>query len=143
MTGDGGNSGTGNTVAHDNIIVGVGNYGLAIASGNNIVARDNRVISSGMYPDGSGRSYYSNVGAYTWDYRSAGGFNNNRMYDNVVGYYSPNKGSRNDWWLPDCSGNCSNTRYKSGQRITLADEEAEVSRWKNKLNSSNIEIGPK
>ncbi|HEX7463129.1 MAG TPA: hypothetical protein VF317_13250, partial [Dermatophilaceae bacterium] len=61
---------------------------------------------------------------------------------NVVGWWKARSGSRNDWWLPDCSGTCSNTRLNANAPVTLTDEAAEDTIWQTKLRDAGVTVGP-
>ncbi len=122
--------------AHDNHVVGTGNYGIAIYSGhhNEIVA--NRVISSGRLPNGA-RIFSQNVGVYIWNGKDDPLWGNNSGRDNFIGWA---KGaSRNDWWTPDDAGWTNNTRF-SGP-IPLAAEQAEFKIWQKKLAAKRVTVG--
>ena len=135
---------------HDNQIVGTTNHGMAIVGGVDNQMYNNRVIGSGLTPDGKPMPA-ANVGLYVWDVNNAGKkssptFANNRMVNNVVGWTrvsSSGKTSNNAMWFPGCS--VQGTSCAGNQDIgtvTLAMEQAEYARWQSKLSSSNVKVGP-
>src|SRR5664280_1548414 len=95
-------------------------------------------ISAGQLPGGAPMA--ANVGAVVWNQYSAP-FGDINMYGNTVGY-SKADGSRNDWWLPDCDGQCSNTALKPGQPITTADEQTAITGWESRAAAGGIHLGP-
>lgn len=155
MLGDGQSSSLGKASAYlrayNNQIVSTSNQGIAIAAGHNNEAYNNRVISSGLLPDGR-RIPSQNVGIYVWDIhgdKARNTFFNNVMYNNVVGWAQPAKSptAQNSFWFPDCdsenrsSKNCKNNTALTGT-ITRAMEAQEFDRWEAKLRASNVILGP-
>jgi len=123
--------------AYGNQVVSTTNYGIAISAGNNNEFYGNRIVSSGMLPDGR---YIAaqNVGAYIWDHNDDPTFGNNIGHDNVIGWMR--FAQRNDWWTPDAAAWYGNVRM-SGP-ITLATEAAEFTQWLNKLSAAGVTVGP-
>jgi chitodextrinase len=127
-----------NNVAHDNQIVGVTNLGIGITAGQNNKVYNNRVVSDGRLPDGTPLAGANNGIVIYNAYGTA--MANNDAYNNVVGtYHSGNPPYRNDWWLPQCQGSCSNTRL--GDPVDHSDELAERQIWSAKLAANNITVG--
>lgn len=87
--------------AHDNQIVNSGHVGIIITSGHDNAIYNNRIISSGLDPEGLPQ-VYSNVGVAIWNYNKEPTFLNNVGYGNVIGWVSAD-GTRNDFWMPDAS----------------------------------------
>ncbi|PYE55762.1 hypothetical protein [Deinococcus yavapaiensis] len=150
MLGDGGSSSMegagGYVMAYRNQVVGTSNQGIVVAAGNNIKVFENRVISSGLLPDG--RPIASqNVGMYVWDAygdKKHKTFFNIAVYDNVIGWSTPLKGSnaQNPVWFPDCTpGQCANNTILPGP-VTLQTERDEKVLWQRKLQNNRVEIGP-
>ncbi len=129
--------------AFNNQIVNTTNEGIAITAGHDIEFYNNRIISSGLLPDGT-RPLAQNVGAGIWDGygdSSKGTFYNNEGHDNTIGWVSANR-QRNDWWLPDCAiSKCTNNNSLAGP-ITPDTEKAEFQAWQNKISTNNATIGP-
>jgi hypothetical protein len=135
---------------YDNQIVGTTNHGIAIAGGVDNQMYNNRVISSGLTPDGQ-RLPAANVGLYMWDASGAGKlavptFASNRMDNNVVGWTrvaADGKTSNNPTWFPHCTLN--GTVCAGNQNIgtvTLDMEKQEYQGWLSKLTTNNVKVGP-
>jgi hypothetical protein len=147
MLGDGSATSVSNAAGfvrvYNNQVVSTTNYGIAIAAGHDNQFYNNRIISSGLLPDGT-RIAAQNIGAYVWDThgdRSKGTFYNNFAHNNTVGWVKA--GGRNDWWFPDCaSGKCMNNTNLPDP-ITLDTEKAEYQTWVNKVATNNVTIGAK
>lgn len=135
--------------AYNNQLVGT-NSGIALSAGHDLLAYNNRLISSGYLPDGR-TLVGQNVGIYVWDargdkrYRT---FFNNIARDNVIGWANPRKGKlvQNPTWFPDCAVGdsgltlCRNNVTLPGP-ITLQMERQEAARWQAKLKAAKIRIG--
>jgi hypothetical protein len=125
------------TNAHDNEVfgnhvVGVANTGIGIASGWNNKVHDNYAVSAGV-------SATSNaVGVYVWNYDSNPNWRENEAWNNMVGWKKAG-GSRNDWWLPNCSGRCSNTALPNP--IDGSAEQTAYQAWLGKLAANSVTIG--
>jgi hypothetical protein len=128
--------------AYNNQIVSTTNQGITIAAGHDIQFYNNRIISSGLLPDGTPIAA-ENIGADIMDFygdSSKGTFYNNFAHDNAIGWAKA--GGRNDSAFPDCaSGKCTNNT-KVPDPINLDTEKAEFQTWQNKLSSNNITIAP-
>ncbi|MGD0460896.1 MAG: PA14 domain-containing protein [Tepidisphaeraceae bacterium] len=149
--GETGSSETAYVDIHDNQVVATGNGGICIAAGHDVSIYDNRVISSGILPDGN--SFYSSyVGMYIQDYMSGGSsanFHNDIAYNNVAAWMSPphsiaNTGSaayENNYVFLNgsASGSYNNTSLGTA---TQAMESAEYTTWQAKLVSNNVTVGP-
>lgn len=147
MLGDGSSSTISDAVgfvwAYNNHVVSTTNYGIAISAGHNNKFYNNRIISSGLLPNGT-RLAAQNVGSYIWDINGdifKGTFHNNFAHDNTIGWFGPN-GARNDMWLPGCeSGKCKNNKSLPNP-ISRHTEEAEFQIWLKKVASNKVVIGP-
>ncbi len=155
MLGDGGSSTRAGAVAYiqafKNQVVSTSNQGIAIVAGHDISAYDNRVISSGLLPDGTPIAS-QNVGLIVWDmYKDIrhGTFFNNVMRNNIVGWAKPLRSptAQNTAWFPNCaigsgtSNQCTGNRVMDGP-ITREMEAAEFTLWQNKVKAANVELGP-
>lgn len=149
MVGDGWSRSSGGVSAYvraeRNQVVSTSNQGIGITGGHNIEANDNRVISSGLLPDGTPIAS-QNVGIYVWDMNRLGqkyqAFFKNSMQNNVVAWARPQQSptAQNAFWFPDCSY-CAGNRRLSGP-VTLAMEEQEYRRWQAKLKNAKVALGP-
>ncbi|PNY79938.1 hypothetical protein CVO96_17720 [Deinococcus koreensis] len=135
--------------AFHNQIVGT-NSGIAMSAGHNLLAYENRLISSGYLPDGRAIAG-QNVGIYVWDIHNDKRFKtfyNVVARDNIVGWSTPLKGraSVNPFWFPDCSRDRNGRSLCQGNvslpgPITLGRERQEYVRWQAKLRASKVRIG--
>jgi Chitobiase/beta-hexosaminidase C-terminal domain len=134
---------------HDNQVVGTVSYGIAFAAGHNNVAANNRIVSSGLLPDGTkitGRRVgLSNSDAY--DNLGNGSLYNNSMHDNLVGWACWSEactqvGNRQDQNFPAAPGEYSDNSVLPPIRITRATEESEYSIWTSKLAAAGVKVGP-
>ena len=126
---------------YDNQVVATVNYALAIAAGNNCYMHDNRAVFSGELDDGTDVSA-TNIGTYVWNVSGLTGFTNNRIDQNVIGWYQRPANTRNDGWYPDCAvGGCDANSSLHAGAITLADEAAETSIWGTKRTTNGVTIG--
>ena len=129
--------------AYNNQVISTTNHGISIAAGHDNEFYNNRIISSGLLPDGT-RPVAQNIGALIWDLygdSSKGTFYNNFAYDNTIGWVRAD-GARNDTWFPNCeSGKCTNNTSVSNP-ISLDTEKTEFQTWQNKVASEGVKIGP-
>jgi hypothetical protein len=114
------------------------NYGVAIAAGHDSSYHHNWVISDGVLDEGT-RAAAQNVGIYVWNSSNSAHFSSNSANSNEVGCLN-SSGSRNDWLLPQCSGDCANSRISGPVDASL--EAAEYDRWLRKLSAANVTVGP-
>ena len=101
-------------VAENNIVVDPGQYGIAIAGGNNIALRNNKIFSS--------KKSYNNVGLYAanW-YESLGKSSNITVANNTVNYTNKDGKLNNFWYagnVEPISGKETN-RYDSGLNASV------------------------
>ncbi|QNP51419.1 RICIN domain-containing protein [Hymenobacter qilianensis] len=130
--------------AYNNQIVSTGTQGLCISAGHDMEFFNNRIINSGYLADGTYIAA-NNVGIYIMKSGSSSDiFQNNRAYNNVVGYVNrKNWNSRNDQYLPDAADahNYSlNTELPF--LITRDTEKAEFTMWETKLRNNGVVVGP-
>ncbi len=132
-------------VAEDNQVVATSNYGMAIATGNNLTIRRNRVLASGFLADGSFVPS-QNVGIYIWNInKDPVHFFQNVANKNLVSWNhrNPNSGqvTLNNYWLPDCEpGQCVENRKYSVPPSRLLEAE-ELLLWKQKLTTGCVRLG--
>ena len=135
--------------AFNNHVVNTTNEGMAIAGGVGNKVYGNRVISSGLAPDGR-RILAQNVGIYIWDIAGLGllspaTFSNNSVYDNYSAWTKVNADStswNNPYWLNECgkfNTYCANN--VSGGTATQAMVTEEYQIWLRKVASNNLKIG--
>lgn len=132
--------------AFNNQIVGTSNQGIAVAAGHDIEVFNNRVISSGLLPDG--RPIGSqNVGIYIWDLygdQRRGTYFNNVARNNLIAWAKPMQSptAQNPIWRPGCAPNKCNGNTTMPGPITLQVEAEEYKRWRAKVTSAKIVLGP-
>ena len=126
---------------YDNQLVGLGNYCLGIAGGNNIEMYRNRAIVSARFPDGTLYKCWSG-GIWAKDYYKLNSTFNNQMHHNVLGTMGQTGTWRND--ILDSTFLAASTYDNIILEgiITTTHEEEEYKTWLNKLKSNNIKIGP-
>ncbi|MBC6607468.1 T9SS type A sorting domain-containing protein [Hymenobacter sp. BT188] len=127
---------------HNNQVVSMLNYGIAVANGHDIEIYNNRVVSSG-YVDGQ-YLQSSNVGIYTWNSTSSNDtdayYFNISAHDNQIGYVKKgNWEDRNDTWFRNIHYNKNNTSLPNP--ITPQTEQAEWTFWLEKVKNQNITPG--
>jgi NPCBM/NEW2 domain len=141
---------SGNINVYNNQIVGTTNEGMALAGGFSNKIYSNRVISSGLLPDGR-KILAANIGIYVWDHLGAnkkfpGVFGNNVMSNNYAAWtkHSSNGSSfSNGFWTPDCGvNNTSCTGNVVGPIATLDTEKQEYQAWLKKVASNSQVVGP-
>jgi hypothetical protein len=121
---------------YNNQVVDTVNTGIGIASGHDNSVHDNRVLFDGRDDEGN-MFTAANVGVYVWNLHDVPEWANNQAFDNQVGWVRAS--GRNDTWLPDCSGNCSNTSVAG--TVNRALEQAEYQAWHAKVAAKGITIG--
>ncbi|AEV84798.1 RNA polymerase sigma factor rpoD [Actinoplanes sp. SE50] len=131
----------------NNQIVSTTNVGILIAAGHDNTLTGNRVISSGLLPDGRRMTHFF-TGLYVWDccyhHTTQGIWKNNTATGNTVGYttITNNRPTRHDYKLDDCTPTCTaNTSLP--QPITPTTEHTEYQRWTTKTHTTNTTIGPR
>jgi chitinase len=149
----------GRTEIFNNQVVGTTNYGIAIICGRDSSAYNNRVISSGRTHDNQ-LIAAANVGlipnnatAWNGDCDPAN-YTNISFANNYVGWMNGNS-RRNDWSFRCgqinsvgenilCASNISNLQVlPTNLDITYAMEQAEYTRWQQKVSSGGVVIGPR
>jgi hypothetical protein len=146
--------------AHDNQVIRTTNYGIGIVGGpsgssnpgsSNLALYNNRVITSGLLPDGTPIPSV-NCGMAVWGDADVS-FVNDSAHDNLIGWWKPSSPGRNDWWIPaavgsprsntSLHGSTSNAEWQGeGGLVTRDDEANEVTLWNEKLASNGITVGP-
>jgi hypothetical protein len=132
---------------YNNQVVGTVNIGIEFGSGHDNVAYNNRVVSSGLLPNGT-KIPSQNVGLAIYDVYGnikKGTMFNNDIHGNTVGWMCWRcawDGYRNDEYFPYNNGYYSANQSISANPITLQAEESEYSAWLSKLKSDGIVVGP-
>jgi len=122
--------------AYRNQIVATTNEGMTISSGHDNAFFNNRILSSGLMPNGA-PNLAQNVGAIIWNYNLETTFTNNVGYNNLIGWML--NGDQNNAYVPDAASWVNNKDYPGV--VTQATEAAEYAGWVNKLAKSRVKIG--
>jgi Ricin-type beta-trefoil lectin domain/Bacterial Ig-like domain (group 2) len=154
ITTDGSGSDTVQTAAafndfYNNQIVGTIGMGIEIGSGHDNAAYNNRVISSGLLPNGT-HIPSQNVGLSLYDVYGNiqnGSMYNNNMYSNTSGWMCWASrcawdGYRNDAYFPENNGDYAVNPSVTANPVTLQMEAAEYTTWQTKLSTNGVAVGP-
>ncbi|NML67709.1 T9SS type A sorting domain-containing protein [Hymenobacter sp. RP-2-7] len=132
--------------ADHNQFVGVGNAAMNIAAGHDIYYHDNRLVSSGLLPNGQ-RFYagFTGIGVFNYYQQLASVFFNQRVENNTIGYvrwggHDPYD-DRQDL-APDACAPCAATTIHLPNPITLDTENQEWLSWLAKVQQNNVTLGP-
>jgi Ricin-type beta-trefoil lectin domain/Bacterial Ig-like domain (group 2) len=134
---------------YNNQVVGTVGMGIEIGSGHDNAAYNNRVVSSGLLPDGT-HIPAQNVGLSLYDVYGNiqnGSMYNNYMYDNTSGWMCwalrcAWDGFRNDAYFPQNNGDYATNPSITANPITLQMEAAEYTTWQTKLSTNGVVVGP-
>ncbi|PRY11238.1 hypothetical protein CLV24_11133 [Pontibacter ummariensis] len=126
--------------AYNNQLVGLGNYSMGIAGGNNIRYHHNRAVNAATFPDGSRYNMYTS-GMWGSDYYKKNTTFSNSIDNNVIGVVAwgwPN--DRNDISVAEYTDFSDNTFLPNP--ITRQTEAGEYDLWVQKLQKNGITLGP-
>jgi hypothetical protein len=134
---------------YNNQVVGTVNMGIEIGSGHDNAAYNNRVVSSGLLPNGT-QIPSQNVGLSLYDVYGNiqnGSMYNDSMYNNTSGWMCwalrcAWDGFRNDAYFPNNNGDYGLNSSITANPITLQMEAAEYTTFQSKLNSNGVVVGP-
>lgn len=121
----------------ENQLVGVGNYCIGVATGNNILIRGNRCVVSAEYEQG-GRYPHWTSGIWAKEYYKKGSTHSVTVEDNVVGV-KQTSGKR--WDYENIGGVATFRNNASLPDVTRADEAKEWQLWQQRLQDNNIKLG--
>jgi hypothetical protein len=154
ITTDGSGSDTVETAAafnniYNNQVVGTIGMGIEIGSGHDNAAYNNRVVSSGLLPNGT-HIPSQNVGLSLYDVYGNiqnGSMYNDKMYDNISGWMCwalrcAWDGFRNDAYFPQNNGDYGLNPSITANPLTLQMEAAEYTRWQTKFSTNGVVVGP-
>ncbi|MGE5611354.1 MAG: hypothetical protein ACM359_19045, partial [Bacillota bacterium] len=123
--------------AYNNQVIGTGNEGITITSGHDNSFYNNRILSSGLLPDGTPNPS-QNVGSIIWNYNKEKTFTNNSGYNNLIGWMLD--GQQNNEFVPDAAKWSNNQSYPGV--VTPQVEAGEWTLWQSKLAKARIKVGP-
>lgn len=132
--------------ADHNQFIGIGNAGMNIAGGHDIYYHDNRLISSGLLPDG--RQFFAGfagLGVANYYKQASTLFFNHRVENNTVGYvrWGGHEPAANRQDLsPGACAPCAATTIHLPGPITLATENLEWLSWLAKVRQHRVVLGP-
>ena len=139
---------------HDNQIINTENCGIGISAGHHQQVHHNRIVSAKTTSTGVvlGGNYRNGLGL--WDYYADTGqickptgnpfWHDNSMHDNVVNVANFAGTAASDYYCSlDAGANVTqlNNVNNMGHIATNADEQAEYTRWKDKLIVQKIKVG--
>ncbi|WP_188811807.1 hypothetical protein [Hymenobacter cavernae] len=147
MTTDGDGTTAATTTAHveayNNQFVGTCNAAMNIAAGHDIYYHDNRMVASGLLPDGTKlRATYAATAVFNYYKQPSSVFFNNRTANNTIGYVRWGAASpypnRQDL-SPDCA-TCIGTKHLPNP-VTIKVEQNEQKLWQQKLKKLHLYVG--
>ncbi|MBC7384613.1 MAG: hypothetical protein H7301_00440 [Cryobacterium sp.] len=149
MITDEGGSGAEHTAyveSYRNQFVSIGNTAMSIAAGHDIRYYENRIVASGVLPDGS--KVNSNfAGMQIASYYGPEFFYNNSIRDQTAAYVTPKysysvpTSGRNDYRSDGACAGCGTGITHLPSPVTKQSEFAEWNLWGSKLTSNGIAIG--
>ncbi|CAM3675082.1 PA14 domain-containing protein [Pontibacter korlensis] len=126
--------------AYENQLIGLGNYSMGIAGGNNIRYHHNRAVNAATFDNGSKYSMYTS-GLWSKDYYHQNTTFANSVDNNVVGIVAWGyNNNRNDVSVAENADFKNNTFLPNP--ITKQSEKDEFSMWQSKLSKNGIVLGP-
>ncbi|WP_181163744.1 PA14 domain-containing protein [Pontibacter mangrovi] len=126
--------------AYENQLVGLGNYSMGIAGGNNIRYHHNRAVNAATFDNGTKYSMYTS-GLWSKDYYNQNTTFANSVDNNVVGIVAWGyNNNRNDVSVAENADFTNNTFLPNP--ISKQSEKDEYSMWQSKLSKNGIVLGP-
>ncbi|MET4107535.1 hypothetical protein [Hymenobacter sp. UYP22] len=130
--------------AYQNTVVSTCNAGMNIAAGHHNYFHHNRIITSGLLPDGSRLpATYAGTAVFNGYEKPGTVFFGNRMHSNTIGFVSWGRHSpypnRHDLSTDACAP-CTGTRHLPGP-ITLQTEAQEHASWQTQLRQAGQQVG--
>ncbi|WP_375437769.1 hypothetical protein [uncultured Hymenobacter sp.] len=149
LTTDGNANGTAGTTAayieaHHNQFVSTCNAAMNIAAGHDIYFHDNRLVTSGLLPDGSRlNATYAATAVFNYYKLPADAFGQNRVEQNTIGYVKwgtnqplPNRHDLSTGFCAPCIG----TKHLPNP-VSLQTERNEWVLWQQKLRRQRLYVG--
>ncbi|TPG65567.1 Ig-like domain-containing protein [Hymenobacter nivis] len=131
--------------ADHNQFVSTCNAAMNIAAGHDVYYHDNRLVNSGLLPDGSRlTATYAATAVFNYYQQLVSLFFNNRIQNNTIGFVR--WGANNPY--PDrqdlSPGNCATCTgtVHLPNPVTLATEDNEATLWAQKLQQAGVVLGP-
>ena len=131
--------------ASNNQFVSTCNAAMNIAAGHDVYYHDNRLVTSGLLPDGTRlNATYAGTAVFNYYNQPASVFFNNRIANNTIGYVKWGASSpypdRQDL-SPGACATCTGTNSLPNP-ITVATEDNEYALWQQKLAQNGVTVGP-
>ncbi|WP_157887198.1 Ig-like domain-containing protein [Hymenobacter sp. PAMC 26628] len=131
--------------ADHNQFVSTCNAAMNIAAGHDVYYHDNRLVTSGLLPDGSRlQATYAATAVFNYYQQLASLFFNNRIENNVIGFVRWGANNpfpdRQDLSPGNCDA-CTGTVHLPNP-VTLATEDNEGALWAQKLQQNGVVVGP-
>lgn len=131
--------------ADNNQIISTCNAAMNIAAGHHNRFHHNRLVTSGLLPDGRQlRATYAATSIFNAYHKPADVFFANRVDHNVIGYRKPGyqipSPDRHDLSQGNCQG-CTDNEHLPNP-ITLETEQQEWTLWQQKLRLRRAQVGP-
>lgn len=123
-----------------NHLVGLGNYCIGVAGGNNIRIYDNTAIVAAQFENG-GRYKFWTSGIWMEDYYKMKSTYNVQVKNNTLAVVGQNGDWRNEYMDSLYTNQRPLNRFLKGE-VTKQLEEKEYASWQNKLTSSKVKLGP-
>ena len=130
--------------SYNNQFVSTCNSAMNIAGGHDVNYHDNRLVTSGLMPDGSRlNATYTGVAVFDY-YGQSGTFKNQTVNNNTIGYVqwgrnSPYKDRQDEG---DYGFQIATNTIHLPNPITLQTEQDEFTRWNQKLQQNGISLAP-
>ncbi|MFD2245454.1 glycosyl hydrolase [Pontibacter ruber] len=127
--------------AFENHLVGLGNYGVGIAGGNNIEIYENRVIVAAVFEDNKAYPFWTS-GIWARDFYKKNATFNNRIYRNTLAVTGQSGTWRNE--IVDSTAVFARTfsNIILPDKATRETERKEFLKWQEKLSMHGISLGP-
>ncbi|WP_324674384.1 hypothetical protein [Hymenobacter sp. GOD-10R] len=132
--------------AYNNQFVSTCNAAMNIAAGHDIYYHDNRMVTSGLLPNGTKlKATYAATAVFNYYKQPSATFFNNRVVHNTIGYVRWGSAvpypDRHDLSTDNCA-TCTGTTHLPNP-ITLQSEKQEFTFWQQKLRRHRVYVGPK
>ena len=131
--------------AFHNQFVSTCNAAMNIAAGHDVFFHDNRMVTSGLLPDGTRlQATYAATAVFNFYQQPGNVFYNNRVANNTIGYVKWGATipypDRQDLSPGNCAP-CTGTAHLPNP-ITPATEDGEWQLWQQKIQQAGVTIGP-
>ncbi|WP_235336350.1 glycosyl hydrolase [Pontibacter korlensis] len=126
---------------YENHLVGLGNYCLGIAGGNNIEMHHNRAVVAARFPSGKPYHFWTS-GIWAKDYYKMSNTFDNSMHHNTLAVLGKDRTWRNEVYDSTFAAAAEYANHILPDSVTKDLEATEYDLWQEKLRSNRIKIGP-